>query len=150
MVARLFVHGQKSDSQRVTALMAITQICTNISCKRDYQTMEYYAWSLLQFLHILSFFFHLLNHRRDRKAPVELAYPNFNIQARQVKALPASILVVEPISSRTRENLDALNDLTDKDDFLNTLFRLVESVISVDLESTSTTRTGTSLIWDSP
>src|SRR5712692_1550569 len=65
-------------------------------------------WSLLRFRHILSFFFHLLNHRRDRKTPVELAYPNFNIQARQVKALPASILVVEPISSRTRENLDAL------------------------------------------
>src|SRR6266566_1903732 len=82
-------------------------------------------WSSLRFRHILSFFF-LLNHRGDRKTPVELAYPNFNIQARQVKALPASILAVEPISSRTRENLDALNDLTDKDDFLNTLFRLVE------------------------
>src|SRR5260370_18140962 len=119
MVVRLFVHGQKSDSQRVTALMGITQICTNISCKRDYQTMEYYAWSLLQFLHILSFFFHLLNHRRDRKAPVELAYPNFNIQARQVKALPASILAGEAISKPTRQKLDPLNDLTSKKNFLN-------------------------------
>src|SRR6266550_792657 len=82
--------------------------------------------SLPRFRHVLSFFLHLLNHRRDKKTSVELAYLNFNIQTCQVKALPCSILVVEPIGSQTREHLDALNDLTDQDDFLNTLFRLVE------------------------
>src|SRR6266566_780190 len=82
--------------------------------------------SLLRFRHLLSFCLHLLNHRRDKKTSVELAYLNFNIQTCQVKALPCSILVVEPIGSQTREHLDALNDLTDQDDFLNTLFRLVE------------------------
>src|SRR6266702_736133 len=75
----------------------------------------------------LVFFFHLLNYCWDRKTPVKLAYLDLNIQAHQVKALPGPVLLVEPTCSRTRKELDALNNLADKNDLPDALFHLVKS-----------------------
>src|SRR6266480_7593660 len=75
----------------------------------------------------LVFFFHLLNYCWDRETPVKLAYLDLNIQAHQVETLSSSVLLVEPTGSRTRKDLDALNNLADKNDLLDALFRLVKS-----------------------
>src|SRR3974377_790237 len=83
--------------------------------------------SLSLFWFKLVFFFHLFNYCGDRKMPVKLAYLDHNIQAHQTKALSGSVLLVEPTCSRTRKDLDALNNLAHKNDLLDTLFRLVES-----------------------
>jgi hypothetical protein len=64
--------------------MPLACLNNGIICKNDL-VLARDARSLLQFRHIL-FIFHLLNRRRDRETPVELAHLNFNIQARQVKA----------------------------------------------------------------
>jgi hypothetical protein len=76
---------------------------------------------------LFNLFFHMFNYCWNRKTPVQLAYFDLNIQALQMKALSGAILLIEPTCIRTREDLDALNNLAYKNDLLDALFRLVES-----------------------
>ncbi|SRR5260221_8513525 len=74
----------------------------------------------------LVFFFHWFNYCWNGKTPVKLAYLDLNVQAYQVKALSGPVLLVEPTCSGPSKDLDALNNLADKNDLLDARFRLVE------------------------